>query len=66
MNKRWPDWEDEGKKVTIRTDYGRVVTGTLVFKGFVEDGEDGYPLWKVKDDVGVLYSLLDDCEFLAE
>ena len=41
MNKRWPDWEDEGKKVTIRTDYGRVVTGTLVFKGFVDDGEDG-------------------------
>lgn len=65
MTKRWPDWDDEGKLVSVETDGGKTITGTLVLEDVGLDGEDEYPIWKVEDESGVLHSLLDDCEFFG-
>lgn len=47
----WPDWQDAGKRIEIQTAAGPL-TGVLYHEDFDSDGQDEWPIWRVRFDDG--------------
>lgn len=48
----WPDWQDAGKRITMRLESGQEVTGKLYVADVFFTGEDEVPVFGVKTGAG--------------
>jgi hypothetical protein len=48
----FPDWQDSGRRVVVKSKDGKVATGILRADDFFFDGENEIPIFHVKSDDG--------------